>query len=290
MHLCNPLRHYLPVFVVASLTVSLVCHAFSDEGGEKKPQSKSSSIEALREFNGLIGGWRGIGQVKRGSPQGAWQEKAELVWELKPKSTGIRWSINAGREWKSALLSYDEAKKEFVLAAILPDDTTRQYQGKMEEKRLVLEGADEKKDVHRLTLTMLNENRMLILFEKRPQQQSFFTRVGEVGYQREGTKIAAVGGSGPVCVVTGGAGTIAVTHKGKTYYVCCTGCRDAFIDDPEGILAEYERSGQRPRRSEHKSGSAQNRPRNPIGICVAEMPLRWSLGSDALPRGYNRGL
>ncbi|MBS0201628.1 MAG: YHS domain-containing protein [Planctomycetes bacterium] len=30
-------------------------------------------------------------------------------------------------------------------------------------------------------------------------------------------------------------------YKGKTYYVCCTGCRDAFNDDPEGILAAYEK-------------------------------------------------
>jgi YHS domain-containing protein len=42
-------------------------------------------------------------------------------------------------------------------------------------------------------------------------------------------------------VVTGGAGTIPVTHKGKTYYVCCTGCRDAFNDDPEGTIAAYEK-------------------------------------------------
>jgi YHS domain-containing protein len=33
-------------------------------------------------------------------------------------------------------------------------------------------------------------------------------------------------------------------HDGKTYYVCCTGCRDAFQDDPAGILAAW---GQRKR-------------------------------------------
>ena len=37
-----------------------------------------------------------------------------------------------------------------------------------------------------------------------------------------------------------------VMHKGKTYYVCCTGCRDAFNDDPEGILAEYEKNKTKP--------------------------------------------
>lgn len=121
-------------------------------------------------------------------------------------------------------------------------DGDRVYEGKIADKRLVLEATDKEQVVHRLTLTILNENRMLVLFERRPQNQSFFTRVGEVGYQRQGTKIAAVGGSGPICVVTGGAGTIAVMHQGKTYYVCCTGCRDAFLDDPAGILAAYEKS------------------------------------------------
>lgn len=228
------------VALIGMHLISTIREIQADDTATKGP-SKAGTIEALREFNGLIGGWRGIGQVKRGSSQGAWQEKAEFVWELKPKSTGIRINVEDGKEWKTALLNFDESTKQFHLAATLPDDSTRSYRGKLEEKKLVLEGVDSNKDVHRLTLTMLNENRLLILFEKRPEQQSFFTRVGEVGYQRQGTKIAAVGGTGPVCVVTGGAGTIAVTYQGKTYYVCCTGCRDAFNDDPAGTLAAYEK-------------------------------------------------
>jgi YHS domain-containing protein len=236
----NSFRCWSRAMMVSIAALGIAGLTSGDDEPQKRPTA-SASIEALREFNGLIGAWRGIGQVKRGSPQGAWQEKAELVWELKPKSTGIRWTIATGKEWKSALLSHDEKTKLFTLSATLPDDSTRTYQGKFEDKKLVLEGSDEKKDVHRITVTLHSENRILVLFEKRPELQSFFTRVGEVGYQREGTKIAAVGGSGPLCVVTGGAGTIAVMYKGKTYYVCCTGCRDAFNDDPEGILAEYEK-------------------------------------------------
>lgn len=226
--------------IVALAGLLPACTIMGEES-EPKSTSKTVTIEALREFNGLIGSWRGIGQVKRGSPQGAWQEKAELVWELKPKSTGIRINVENGKEWKTALLTFDEVAKQFTLAATLLDDSTRIFHGKLKDKQLVMEGTDERKDVHRLTLTILNENRMLMLFEKHPEQQSFFTRTGEVGYQRQGTKIAAVGGTGPVCVVTGGAGTIAVMFKSKTYYVCCTGCRDAFNDDPEGTLAAYEK-------------------------------------------------
>jgi YHS domain-containing protein len=32
---------------------------------------------------------------------------------------------------------------------------------------------------------------------------------------------------------------MAVTHKGQTYYVCCTGCRDMFNENPEKVIAEY---------------------------------------------------
>jgi YHS domain-containing protein len=31
-----------------------------------------------------------------------------------------------------------------------------------------------------------------------------------------------------------------VLYKGKTYYVCCSGCRDAFKDDPEKYIKEFE--------------------------------------------------
>jgi YHS domain-containing protein len=41
-----------------------------------------------------------------------------------------------------------------------------------------------------------------------------------------------------VCIVTEGRGTIAVSNKGKTYHVCCSGCRDLFNESPEAILAE----------------------------------------------------
>jgi YHS domain-containing protein len=33
-----------------------------------------------------------------------------------------------------------------------------------------------------------------------------------------------------------------VTYKGKTYYVCCTGCRDAFKENPEKYIKEFEES------------------------------------------------
>ena len=32
-----------------------------------------------------------------------------------------------------------------------------------------------------------------------------------------------------------------VSFGGKTYYVCCTGCRDAFNEDPEKFVKAFEK-------------------------------------------------
>jgi hypothetical protein len=233
----NPLSKHRMIALACAAMMSGLC-LFAEPIAPD--QDKVATIKALQEFNLLVGNWRGIGQPKRGSQVGAWQERAESVWELKPQSNGIRWNIDAGKYWKTALLSFDESTKKYQLSAKLLDDSTRTYRGELAEQRLVMDSEpDEKKDVHRITLTVLNENRVTLLFERRAAEQSFLNRVAEIAYQREGTRLAVAGSSGHECVVTGGLGTIAVTHNGKTYYVCCTGCRDAFKEDPEGILAEY---------------------------------------------------
>ena len=66
-----------------------------------------------------------------------------------------------------------------------------------------------------------------------------FAPVFQVGATKEGVEFAGDDGK-PECVVSGGLGTMPVTYKGKTYYVCCTGCRDAFKDDPEKFIKEAE--------------------------------------------------
>ena len=40
--------------------------------------------------------------------------------------------------------------------------------------------------------------------------------------------------------MTGGLGTIPVTYMGETFYVCCTGCRDAFNEDPAKFVKAYK--------------------------------------------------
>lgn len=211
------------------------------EKPEEKEGAKATSRAALEHFNGLIGGWRGVGQYKRGSTKDSWAETAEWVWDLKHETAAIR-QVKEGKLLREATLTYDAPSRKYVLLAELPDKKSRRYTGAIDGKKLTLVSeTDEAGMVHQIVVTQLNEKRTLVLFQHRKAEQELFQRVAEVGYTREGTALAIDGSGEPECVVTGGKGTSSTVYKGKTYWFCCSGCRDAFDDDPDGVIADYER-------------------------------------------------
>lgn len=208
---------------------------------------KSASKVPLMPFQDLVGGWIGTGQPKRNSATGAWREKAEWRWKFSGDQAALEYAVEEGKLLKSAQFSFDPKSKTFRLKTVelgtAKDQTVeRDYVGESNGNKLVFDTpAKEGAEGRRITITRLNEKRTLVLFEQKGAGQNFFNRIAEVGYTREGTRLAESDQTGPECVVTGGAGTIKVSYKGETYWVCCTGCRDAFNDDPEGVLADYRK-------------------------------------------------
>lgn len=213
---------------------------------QQKPQTTDkdtteSEKSALAAFNALIGGWRGTGQPRRGSSRGAWRENARWLWDFSDDQVRLKYDVSKGKLIKSGVLEFLVDRQQYRLALVLTDGMRRTYTGKLTGKKLVMESsAKDATHVHRITVTQLNDKRTLVLMEQRRAQQSFYTRVAEVGYTREGTRLAVAGAGQAECVVSGGKGTMRVTYKGQTYYVCCTGCREAFEDDPEGVIADYK--------------------------------------------------
>ena len=249
-------------FAAAATFVSLTVFLVSAD--EKKRSQKNTDAEsrdaqkaALEKFNSLIGGWRGVGMLKRRSTRGAWIETAKWVWEFKKGAVGIRYTVKKGKLLERALLTFDPKTGRYRIRANFTGKIQRDYAGKLNGTRLVLLSPPDKKgDVYRMTVTRLNEKRTLVLHEKRSGNRGAFRRVAEVGYTRQGTSLAVAGNDGPECVVTGGRGTSQVTYKGKTYYVCCSGCRQAFDDDPEGVIADYKkRLAARKKKRKSQTGS-----------------------------------
>src|SRR5262249_32477617 len=243
---------------VAALADSKPKDEVKSDSGAK--ESRAAIQEALAELNPLVGGWRGVGQPVRLSNKGSWSETAEWVWEIKKDHVGIRYAVKDGKHLASALITWNSETKEFVLTATLPDKSERVYTGKSSGNKLTLESQpDSNGDVHQIMVTQLNEKRTLVLFQIRSKDQKQFSRVAEVGYTREGTKLADDGVGGPECIVTGGKGTMSTVYKGKTYWFCCTGCRDAFNDDPETIIAQAEaRAAKKKAEAENKAKKAKS--------------------------------
>jgi YHS domain-containing protein len=194
---------------------------------------------ALKPYGSLVGGWRGVGQVERGKTKGAWTEQADWAWKLTPDSAALEGKIAKGKHLKSLVLHPGPEPHTYVADAVLADDSKRTFTGKgQEEKPLVLTANPPGgPGVQRITLTPLHGTRLVVLLEAQDPDNRRSYRLGEVGYTRQGVAFA-VGESGPVCIVTEGRGTLPVSYKGKTYHVCCSGCRDLFNENPEAILAE----------------------------------------------------
>lgn len=248
-------RRCIPVVIaVVAVCVAILRGAVADDPARSRPEAKTfspdesraASLAALQEFNTLIGEWRGVGRPKRNSTAGGWFEKGEWVWELSRESVGIRYNVKDGKQIATALLTYDPPSEEYVLEATLPDKATRRYTGTLEGNRLTLTSQpDDEGRMHQVEVKLLNEKRTVLLYQTRLKAQQQWSLVAEVGCTREGTNLAVEGVDGPECIVTGGKGTMSTVYKGKTYWFCCTGCRDAFKDDPDGIIADAAKQAEK---------------------------------------------
>ena len=106
------------------------------------------------------------------------------------------------------------------------------FEGTFAKGALKVEYKDPKtSDVSRITMNTVSEGeRMAMKFEKQDGGKGLFSSVYAMNGPKDG--LVTGGPKKPECIVSGGAATIQVSYNGKTYYVCCTGCRDEFNANP----------------------------------------------------------
>ena len=131
----------------------------------------------------------------------------------------------------------------FTLTGTATDKSTATFVGGLSDKDKVLtlvRTDGPATEEQRLVFSLLHHNRHLYRFETRPSNTTVaFAKKYQVGATKEGVAFADVA-KGPECIVSGGLGTMKVSYNGKEYYVCCSGCRDEFKDDPEKYIKEAE--------------------------------------------------
>lgn len=207
--------------------------------GADRPDAEVNGKRALSKLQDYVGQWRGVGQVRRGSTQGAWSETSDWAWKFTDGNASLTFKVDDAKYFATGTLRAVDAEGAFELTAE-SENSKVTYVGRLDDTgTLVLDAADAPDgQPARISIRQVADGkRMLVLFERRVGTDRFL-RMAEVGYTREGSDFGK-GTNYIECVVTGGVGTMPVMHEGKTYYVCCTGCRDLFNDDPAAVLAEY---------------------------------------------------
>jgi hypothetical protein len=205
--------------------------------------NKNGAKEALQPFNTLIGKWKGTGTPEGTAEEkanGLWTESLNWRWQFKGEDAWLVVSFGKGKYFVQGELRSLPDKGAYELRLKTPAKKTLVFKGQLKERRLTLDRSDpETKEDQRLIISLLHSNRFLYYYQVKPQGRGLFTRVYQVGATKKGVAFAT-GEDQPECIVSGGLGTIKVEYKGKTYYVCCSGCRGEFEEHPEKYIKEYE--------------------------------------------------
>jgi YHS domain-containing protein len=201
-----------------------------------KPEDLAKAKKALQEVQDFIGLWNLEGTQKTGAVTMAWKEKVNWGWKFKD---GDAWLIvdfaeGKGKYYLNGELRYNVEKKKYVLT-LTPagkDEPAQVFEGDYTKGALKAERKDPKTgDVYRVTMNTVSEGeRMTMKFEKQDGGKGLFSSQFAMNGPKDG--LVSGGPKKPECIVSGGAATIQVSYNGKTYYVCCTGCRDEFNANP----------------------------------------------------------
>ena len=199
-----------------------------------------ASKEALKALNEFVGSWKGTGENK--AARADWKESAEWSWDLKGAEPALTVKFTGSKTFTEGRLTYLPDAKKYQFVARDTDKKEQTYQGEFKAKKLTLTRDDPgTKDKTTVEMSTNNDGARLV-YTVAVQKKGFGvpSRVAVVGLSKEGASLA--GGKKNECIVTGGLGTMAVSYNGKTYYVCCSGCRDEFNANPKKYVEEYEKS------------------------------------------------
>ncbi len=221
--------------------------------GMEAAEAKRTSKQALKSLQDLIGSWRCTGTpagTQEQRQKGFWQETIAWQWQFKGTDAWLRADIDKGKWFTRLELRYLPDKDSYQLKAYTIGKEEQTFVGTLDKRRLTVQREDAKaKQTEQLILSLLHSNRYLFRYDVKRAGSTVFSQAYQVGATKNGVAFAGDDDK-PECVVSGGLGTMPVEYKGKTYYVCCTGCREAFKDDPEKYIKEFEENKKKKKKSE----------------------------------------
>jgi len=238
-----------PVPIASGLAVALVGAALFGIAAVRGDGAAGREIPPpFAPFEYLVGSWKGQG-ISRDDPSQrfrGWTETHSWAWTFTGgKPTAMSVEFKGSKLFKAASLTFDAAKERYRLKAeaLAPAGPAIVYEGSFDASRKLLTldrtGVKSGDPAERLTLRPnANFIRYTLVVESKPAGGGRFAPSTEVGLTKEGETFAA--GAQAVerrkCVVTGGAATLTVAFQGREFPICCTGCRDEFLETPDKYI------------------------------------------------------
>jgi YHS domain-containing protein len=206
------------------------------------PMAIAGSVDevpaAFLPFEHMIGGWKGTAKPAS-NPLKGWQESHGWAWKFeKGKPVGLTVTLEGDKTLAKGAISYDEASKKYKLDATDPGGKPVAFLGSWsaDGKTLTFDrvGASPEGKERLVFRPTSNKIRYTLNLDRQEPGAPQYKGVITIGLTKEGEAFAAGGGGAdlPKCIMTGGSAGMSVSYMGKSYPVCCTGCRDEFNDNP----------------------------------------------------------
>jgi hypothetical protein len=220
--------------LLAMLTLSSAAAPTADQ---KKAKEK------LQELQDFVGKWNGDGAPIKPRPASneLWKETINVGWRFKGDDAWMLVEFKDGKYFKTAELRYLPAKDKYELTVTDKADKKLVFEGHVKNEVLTFERVDpDSKETQQIVMNTAAEAvRLIYRYNTKATGSTLVKKVWEVAAGRDGQSLAAREKK-TLCVVSGGLGTIAISYKGETFYVCCSGCAEAFKDNPEKYIAEFK--------------------------------------------------
>ncbi len=205
---------------------------------------KAASKEALQELQDFIGGWKGNGgpDKPRPSPRDpVWSENVSWSWRFKGDDAWLTMTVKDGKIFKSGEMRYLPDKKLYQLTTTDKDGKKAVFEGQIKSETLTLTHVDPATKVTRqIQMNTAAEGvRFIYRVAHKDKGSTIWKKDYVVACTKEGESLGKAEKKN-ICVVSGGVGTMPISYKGETYYVCCSGCAEAFKETPEKYIAEYK--------------------------------------------------
>lgn len=226
-----------------ALACGLACLATLTVLAAPAPAPIDEPPAAFARFEPMVGGWKGTARPAANKVRG-WPESHSWAWKFaKGVPVGMTLTVQGGKVFTKGDLSYDPAAKTYKLDAVDPAGKPVAFVGPAiaEGKPLVLDRVGMTPEgKQRITIRPNGSGiRYTMLVDNQAAGSPQYKNAIDVGLTKEGESFAAGGGASdlPKCVITGGSATMTVSFEGKSYPICCTGCRDEFADNPAKYIA-----------------------------------------------------